>query len=143
MITLERSTLVLVGAAALAVAGAVRQRLFQPTSPPSQGQLDYLDRNSYAKNMRVRMCSAGEERGHKLQMMVIGARRFNPAKRRCDRCQRPARAQAGEARRVPGLRSCKVAYNKKLGKWILITGASRRSLRPRRRPPTASTTIRA
>ena len=44
---------------------------------PHKGSLDYLDRNSYAKNMRVLgVFQLGEERGHKLQMMAIGSRRF-------------------------------------------------------------------
>src|SRR5262249_27653298 len=44
---------------------------------PHPGSLEYLDRNSYARNMRVLgVFQLGEERGHKLQMMAIGARRY-------------------------------------------------------------------
>src|SRR4029077_17266438 len=44
---------------------------------PHKGSLDYLDRNSYSKNMRVLgVFQLGEGRGHKLQMMAIGSRRL-------------------------------------------------------------------
>src|SRR6266581_2243067 len=76
MITPKRSTLVRVFAGSLAVAAPSGS--FPNQHPhPHKGSLDYLDRNSYAKNMRVLgVFQLGEERGHKLQMMAIGSRRF-------------------------------------------------------------------
>jgi len=76
MITLKRSTLIR-SASPRSRSRTVPQRLRQPASASSQGSLDYLDRNSYVQNMRVLgVFQLGEERGHKLQMMAIGARRF-------------------------------------------------------------------
>src|SRR5258708_3164494 len=71
------SVLVRVFAASLALA-ALSGTAFSNQHPhPHKGSLDHLDRNSYAKNMRVLgVFQLGEERGHKLQMMAIGPRRF-------------------------------------------------------------------
>src|SRR2546430_3432488 len=77
MIALKRSTLVRVGVAALALAALSGSAFANQHPHPHKGSLEYLDRNSYAKNMRVLgVFQLGEERGHKLQMMAIGARRF-------------------------------------------------------------------
>ncbi len=124
MITFERNTLVLVGAASLAVA-ALSGTAFSNQHPhPHKGSLDYLDRNSYAKNMRVLgVFGLGEERGHKLQMMVIGARRFilqNGDVIDVSDPRAPKLVKHGAFRGS----QLQVAYNRKLGKWILITGAS-------------------
>src|SRR5712691_3751959 len=75
MITLKLSTLVRVAFLALA---ALSGSAFANQHPhPHKGSLEYLDRNSYAKNMRVLgVFQLGEERGHKLQMMAIGSRRL-------------------------------------------------------------------
>src|SRR5258708_21858546 len=73
---IKRSTIVRVFAASLAAAAPSGS--FANQHPhPHKGSLEYLDRNSYAKNMRVLgVFQLGEERGHKLQMMATGSRRF-------------------------------------------------------------------
>src|SRR2546425_144848 len=63
--------------ASLAIAISPGRAVANQHPHPHKGSLEYLDRNSYAKNMRVLgVFQLGEERGHKLQMMAIGARRF-------------------------------------------------------------------
>src|SRR3989441_10910891 len=75
MITLKLSTLVRV--ASLALAALSGSAIANQHPQPHKGSIDYLDRNGYAKNMRVLgVFQLGEERGHKLQMMAIGSRRF-------------------------------------------------------------------
>jgi len=123
MITLERSTLVRVFAASLAVAASSGS--FANQHPhPHKGSLEYLDRNGYAKNMRVLgVFQLGEERGHKLQMMAIGPRRFilqNGDVIDVSDPRAPKLVKHGAFRGS----QLQVAFNKKLGKWILITGAS-------------------
>src|SRR5712691_6232313 len=77
MITLKLSTLARSGVASLALAALPGSAFANQHPHPHKGSLDYLDRNSYAKNMRVLgVFQLGEERGHKLQMMAIGSRRF-------------------------------------------------------------------
>src|SRR5438093_6597728 len=124
MIALKRRALVRVSVAALALAALSGSAIANQHPHPHKGSLDTLDRNGYAKNMRVLgVFQLGEERGHKLQMMAIGSRRFV--------------LQNGDVidvsdPRVPKLvkhaafrgSQLQVAFNKKLGKWILITGAS-------------------
>src|SRR5258708_20896902 len=124
MITLKRSTLVRAGAASLAVA-ALSGGAFPNQHPhPHKGSLDTLDRNSYAKNMRVLgVFQLGEERGHKLQMMAIGARRFilqNGDVIDVSDPRAPKLVKHGAFRRS----QLQVAFHRKLRKWILITGAS-------------------
>ncbi|TMH92860.1 MAG: hypothetical protein E6H47_03430, partial [Betaproteobacteria bacterium] len=120
---ITRSTLVRVFAASLALAAPSGS--FANQHPhPHKGSLDYLDRNSYAKNMRVLgVFQLGEERGHKLQMMAIGARRFilqNGDVIDVSDPRAPKLVKHGAFRGS----QLQVAFNKKLGKWILITGAS-------------------
>ena len=120
---ITRSTLVRVLAASLALAAPSGS--FANQHPhPHKGSLDYLDRNSYAKNMRVLgVFQLGEERGHKLQMMAIGARRFilqNGDVIDVSDPRAPKLVKHGAFRGS----QLQVAFNKKLGKWILITGAS-------------------
>src|SRR5438876_10543073 len=124
MITLERTTLVRVGVASLAVAALSGSAFANQHPHPHKGSLDYLDRNSYARNMRVLgVFQLGEERGHKLQMMAIGSRRFI--------------LRNGDVIDVSDARAPKLvkhgafigsqlqfASNKTLGKWTLVTGAS-------------------
>src|SRR2546430_10983583 len=124
MIALKRSTLVRVGVAALALAALAGGAFANQHPHPHKGSLEYLDRNSYAKNMRVLgVFQLGEERGHKLQMMAIGARRFilqNGDVIDVSDPRAPKLVKHGAFRGS----QLQVAFNKKLGKWILITGAS-------------------
>src|SRR4029077_6202129 len=91
---------------------------------PHKGSLDYLDRNSYSKNMRVLgVFQLGEERGHKLQMMAIGSRRFMLQNGDVIDVSDPRAPKLVKHGAFRGSQ-LQVAYNRKLGKWILITGAS-------------------
>jgi len=143
MITQKRSTFIRAGVAPLAVA-VLSGSVFANQHPhPHKGSLDHLDRNSYAKNMRVLgVFQLGEERGHKLQMMAIGARRFilqNGDVIDVSDPRAPKLVKHGAFRGS----QLQVAFNKKLGKWILITGASSPITSTTATAPTASTMIRA
>src|SRR2546428_8058475 len=124
MIALKRSTLVRVGVAALALAALSGSAFANQHPHPHKGSLDYLDRNSYAKNMRVLgVFQLGEERGHKLQMMAIGSRRFI--------LQNGDGIDVGDPRgpklvKHPAFRGSQlqVAFNKKIGEMVLITRAA-------------------
>src|SRR5439155_25267479 len=121
MIALKRSTLVRVSVAALALAALSGSALANQHPHAHKGSLDYLDHNGYAKNMRVLgVFQLGEERGHKLQMMAIGSRRFI--------LQNGDVIDVGDPRapklvKHGGFRGSQlqVAVNPKLGKWILVT----------------------
>src|SRR5882724_1309175 len=143
MITLKRSALIRVCVASLAVAAPSGTAFPNQHPHPHKGSLDYLDRNSYAKNMRVLgVFQLGEERGHKLQMMAIGSRRFilqNGDVIDVSDPRAPKLVKLGAFRGS----QLQVAYNRKLGKWILITGASSPITSTTRPRPTASTTTRA
>ena len=137
------SVLVRVFAASLALA-ALSGTAFSNQHPhPHKGSLDHLDRNSYAKNMRVLgVLQLGEERGHKLQMMAIGARRFilqNGDVIDVSDPRTPKLVKHGAFRGS----QLQVAFNKKLGKWILITGASSPITSTTATAPTASTMMPA
>ncbi len=124
MIALKRSTLVRAGAAALALAALSGSAFANQHPHPHKGSLDHLDRNGYAKNMRVLgVFQLGEERGHKLQMMAIGSRRFILQNGDVIDVSDP---RAPKLVKHGGFRGSQlqVAFNPKLGKWILVTGAS-------------------
>src|SRR5438552_14533840 len=121
---ITRSTLVRVFAASLTLAALSGSAFANQHPHPHKGSLDYLDRNSYAHNMRVLgVFQLGEERGHKLQMMAIGPRRFilqngdviDVSDPRVPKLVKPGAFRGSQLQ---------VAFNKKLGKWILVTGAS-------------------
>src|SRR5712691_1795353 len=124
MITLKRSTLIRVSAAALAAAAMSGSAFANQHPHPHKGSLDTLDRNSYAKNMRVLgVFRLGEERGHKLQMMAIGPRRFMLQSGDVSDVSDPRAPKLVKRAAFRGSQ-LQVAFNQKLGKWILITGAS-------------------
>src|SRR5437773_310568 len=124
MIALKRSTLVRVSVAALALAALSGGAFANQHPHPHKGSLDYLDRNSYAKNMRVLgVFQLGEERGHKLQMMAIGSRRFILQNGDVIDISDPRAPKLVKHAAFRGSQ-LQVAFNRKLGKWILITGAS-------------------
>src|SRR5712691_2763914 len=122
--TLRNAIIAGVAAAWLATAAPFGGAIANQHPHPHKGSLDYLDRNSYAKNTRVLgVFQLGEERGHKLQMMAIGARRFilqNGDVIDVSDPRAPKLVKHGAFRGS----QLQVAYNKKLGKWILVTGAS-------------------
>src|SRR5437773_9718116 len=124
MITQKRSTLVRAGLASLAVAARSGSAFANQHPHPHKGSLDYLDRNSYAKNMRVLgVFQLGEERGHKLQMMAIGSRRLILQNGDVIDVSDPRTPKLVKHAAFRGSQ-LQVAFNRKLGKWILITGAS-------------------
>src|SRR6266851_8555812 len=124
MITRKCSTLVRAGVVSLAVAALSGGAFANQHPHPHKGSLDTLDRNSYAKNMRVLgVFQLGEERGHKLQMMAIGSRRFVLQNGDVIDVTNPRVPKLVKLAAFRGSQ-LQVAFNKKLGKWILITGAS-------------------
>jgi hypothetical protein len=92
-------------------------------SHPTPQSLTYLDRNTYIKNMEVvAHILPGEDRVGKMQFMSVGSRRYL--------------LQQGDVIDISDLRQpqmynqggfegsqLQVAYNSKLKKWILMTGA--------------------
>src|SRR6266705_1988886 len=124
MIALKRSTLVRVSFAALPLHALSGSSFANQHPHPHKGSLDYLDRNGYAKNMRVLgVFQLGEERGHKLQMMAIASRPFilqNGDVIDVSFPRAPKLVKHGAFRGS----QLQVAFNKNLEKWILITGAS-------------------
>jgi hypothetical protein len=109
---------------------------------PHKGSLDYLDRNSYSKNMRVLgVFQLGEERGHKLQMMAIGSRRLMLQNGDVIDVSDPRAPKLVKHGAFRGSQ-LQVAYNRKLGKWI-DHGASPPSPPVPPPPPTANTMTRA
>jgi hypothetical protein len=108
--------------AALGVAGAVplayanRHPHVRPTS------LAYLDRNMYRSNTDVLAhFDPGEERGSKMQMMSIGSRRFLFNRRDVIEVTEPTKpVLVNKGAYASG--QVQLAFNRKLGKWILMTG---------------------
>ena len=139
--TLTRKNTLRAGFAALAIAFSPAPANQHPH--PHKGSLEYLDRNSYAKNMRVLgVFQLGEEHGHKLQMMAIGSRRFilqNGDVIDVSDPRAPKLVKHGAFRGS----QLQVAYNRSSASGSSSPGRPRRSPRPRRRRPTASTTTRA
>jgi len=125
VITFTRRNTIAAGVlAALAIAASSSSVLANQHPHPHKGSLEYLDRNSYAKNMRVLgVFQLGEERGHKLQMMAIGSRRLMLQNGDVIDVTDPRAPKLVKHGAFKGSQ-LQVAYNKKLGKWILVTGAS-------------------
>ena len=110
--------------AGLAVAGSSLTAWANNHPHPSPQSLKYLDRRTYIHNMEViAHILPGKERGGKMQMMSVGSRRYL--------------LQQGDVIDVSDLHhptmynehgfkgdQLQVAYNSKLKKWILMTGAS-------------------
>ena len=109
--------------AGLAAGGSALPAFADRHSSPTPNSLTYLDRRMYINNMElIAHILPGEARGGKMQMMSIGNRRYL--------------LQQGDVLDVsdlhkPGMYNAKgfqggqlqVAYNDKLKKWILMTGA--------------------
>src|SRR5262245_8244649 len=93
---------------------------------PRPTSLPYLDRNMYRKNADVlARLEPGEERGAKMQMMAIGARRFLFSRGDVIDVTEPLRPRMLNKRGYIG-GQLQLAYNGKLGKWILMTGRGSR-----------------
>src|ERR1043165_4203933 len=116
----RRELLKLAGAAAavsaVPCAHATRHPHPRPTSLP------YLDRNMYRSNTDVLAhFDPGEERGSKMQMMSIGQRRFLFSRRDVIEVTEPLKPTLVN-KRAYNSGQLQLAYNRKLGKWILMTG---------------------
>jgi len=90
---------------------------------PRPTSITYLDRNMYRKNTDVLAhFGPGEQRGGKMQMMAIGTRRFLFQQGDVIEVTEPLKPKMLNKGGYVG-NQLQVAYNAKLGKWILMTGA--------------------
>ncbi len=90
---------------------------------PRPTSIKYLDRNMYRKNTDVLAhFEPGQERGGKMQMMAIGARHFLFQRGDVIEVTDPLKPMMFNKRAFTG-GQLQLAYNQKLGKWILMTGA--------------------
>jgi len=90
---------------------------------PRPTSLKYLDRNMYRKNTSVLAhFDPGEERGAKMQMMAIGDRRYLFNRGDVIDVSDPLNPKMFNKKGYVG-NQVQLAYNRKLGKWILMTGA--------------------
>jgi hypothetical protein len=104
------------GSTLMSSASANRHPHPRPTS------LQYLDRNMYRKNTDVRaIFELGTHRGNKMQMMAIGSRRFLFQAGDVIDVTNPLKPVMFNKRGFIG-GQLQLAYNRKLGKWILMTG---------------------
>lgn len=125
--TFTRRAVIKWGAATGGLA-AVGSELLRPTwanrhPHPRPTSLKYLDRNMYRKNTDVLAhFDPGEHRGGKMQMMAIGSRRFIFQQGDVIDVTEPLKPKMFNKKGFLG-GQLQVAYNRKLGKWILMTGA--------------------
>ena len=90
---------------------------------PRPSSLKYLDRNMYRRNTHVlAVFDPGEERGAKMQMMAIGDRRYLFNRGDVIDVSDPLKPVMFNHKGYVG-NQVQLAYNKTLGKWILMTGA--------------------
>src|SRR5215470_2535300 len=90
---------------------------------PRETSLNYLDRNMYRKNTDVlAIVEIGHHRGGKMQMMAIGRRRFIFQQGDVIEVTDALKPVVLNRRGFIG-GQLQLAYNSKLGKWILMTGA--------------------
>ena len=90
---------------------------------PRPTSLKYLDRNMYRKNTNVLAhFDPGEERGAKMQMMAVGSRRYLFNRGDVIDVSDPLDPKMFNKKGYVG-NQVQLAYNRKLGKWILMTGA--------------------
>ena len=109
------------GALLAGVAGANRHPHPRPTS------LSYLDRNMYRKNTDVlAVFSPGHHRGNKMQMMAVGDRRYLFQMGDVIDVSNPTKPTLVARNAFLG-GQLQLAYNNKLGKWILMTGRGSRA----------------
>jgi hypothetical protein len=94
---------------------------------PRPTSLQYLDRNMYRKNTDVLAhYGQGQHRGGKMQMMAIGERRFLFQQGDVIEVTNPLKpALLGRNAFLGG--QIQLAYNNRLGKWILMTGRGSRA----------------
>src|SRR5262245_4467284 len=88
---------------------------------PRPTSLSYLDRNMYRKNTDVlAVFSPGHHRGNKMQMMAIGDRRYLYQSGDVIDVSNPLKPTLVARNAYLGAQ-LQLAYNNKLGKWILMT----------------------
>jgi hypothetical protein len=121
---MKRREILKLGAAAGAIGAAHSVPLaYANRHPhPRPTSLPYLDRNMYRRNTDVLAhFDPGEERGSKMQMMSIGARRFLFNRRDVVEVTEPLKPVMVNKGAYPS-GQLQLAYNRKIGKWILMTG---------------------
>ena len=102
--------------------------LFANAHPhPRADSLDYLDQNTYVRNMAIRAHLGGDSRRWKMQMWAQGERRYlfqggSPKGNVID-VSDPLNPQVVAKDAFLG-NQIQLAYNASLGKWILMTGAA-------------------
>ena len=111
------------GALAAAGPGLIASAWANRHPHPRPTSLKYLDRNMYRKHTDVLAhFDPGEERGAKMQMMAVGARRFLFSRGDVIEVTDPLKPTMFNKKGYVG-NQVQLAYNRKLGKWILMTGA--------------------
>jgi hypothetical protein len=111
------------GGIVVAAPGAIGTVLANRHPNPRPTSLPYLDRNMYRKNTAVLAHFApGEQRGGKMQMMAQGERRFLFQQGDVIELTDPLKPKMLNKGGFVGSQ-LQVAYNRNLGKWILMTGA--------------------
>ncbi len=125
--TISRRNFIKLGAAATGLVAAapnwIGTALANRHPHPRPTSLKYLDRNMYRKNTDVLAhFDPGEEHGGKMQMMAIGERRFLFQRGDVIEVSDPLKPKAINKKGFVGSQ-LQLAYNNKLGKWILMTGA--------------------
>ncbi|HEY0335853.1 MAG TPA: hypothetical protein VGC70_00820 [Burkholderiales bacterium] len=89
---------------------------------PRPTSLPYLDRNMYRSNTDVlALLDPGEERGSKMQMMAVGPRRFLFNRRDVIDVTEPLKPVTVNKRAYDS-GQVQLAYNRRIAKWILMTG---------------------
>ncbi len=94
---------------------------------PRADSLDYLDQNTYVRNMAIRAHLGGDDRRYKMQMWADGERRYlfqggSPKGSVIDVTD-PLNPHVVAENAFVG-NQIQLAYNTTLGKWILMTGAA-------------------
>jgi len=91
---------------------------------PHDHSLDYLDRNTYVHNMQVHgHLFPGTVRNDEIEMMAIGKRRFLFQQACIIDVTDPLHPELVSENSYIGDGDIQLAYNRGLGKWILITSA--------------------
>ncbi|MBT6410809.1 MAG: twin-arginine translocation signal domain-containing protein [Betaproteobacteria bacterium] len=123
----------LAGCAGLTNLGVVSQTFANHHPQPHEDSLDYLDRETYIHNMEVHAHLETEAGQHGMQMYVKGDRRYMFTARSIIDVTDPLNPvtikedpwPVGSLGDIPAL-----AYNKKLGKWIMLVGAGMQPTMP-------------
>ena len=115
------------GGAALAGTQLVETAFANRHPAPRPTSLSYLDRNMYRKNTDVlAVFSPGHHRGNKMQMMAVGERRYLFQAGDVIDVSNPVKPELVGRNAFLGS-AVQLAYNNKLGKWILMTGRGSRA----------------